>query len=570
MSTISSTIISTVTIGSTGNYASPLTIIAGGVVTVGSGYAIYGPGTAAWTIADYGTIDGSGGGGISLAAGGSIGNSALIKGYNSGVDVTGAAATVTNAGTIEAGGAYGDAASLTVGGYVSNASGGMIVSSNATKAGQAVDISGGLGTVVNAGTILSQNDHLFGVLLEAGGYVTNTASAFIGGGVKIDQTAGTVINLGVIEDPGYAGVELAQGGTVIDAGTIIGSASGAFGAVFLGGSGNNLLELETGYHLVGAVYGLGSAQNTLELSGSLGAITARYDNLGLSNFQTLEFGANFGHDETFLFTNTAGTLPVTIANFATLQDIVDLRDLGAPVSYNLNGDLLTIVGSAGTVALHLGGSYATQFHLYSDLHGGTDVEPACFARGTLILTEAGERPVESLAIGDKVTTLAGDLRPVKWIGRRGYKGAFLLRNSEVWPVRVRAGALGPDRPRRDLYLSAHHAIFLDGLLFPAECLVNGSSILRCDCPEAIEYFHIELASHDLILAEGAAAETFVDCDSRGIFHNAHEFALLYPGEEPPRWRFCAPRVEAGRDLDRVRARLLARAHIVFASSAAAA
>jgi hypothetical protein len=124
---------------------------------------------------------------------------------------------------------------------------------------------------------------------------------------------------------------------------------------------------------------------------------------------------------------------------------------------------------------------------------------------------------------------------------------------------VRQGALEPNVPRRDLYLSAKYALYLDGLLIPVERLVNGRSILRRQCPQEIEYFHIELASHDVILAEGAPAETFVDCDGRMIFHNACEFALLYPGEEPARWHFCAPRVEAGRELDRVRARLLARA-----------
>ncbi|MCX7377439.1 MAG: Hint domain-containing protein [Alphaproteobacteria bacterium] len=37
---------------------------------------------------------------------------------------------------------------------------------------------------------------------------------------------------------------------------------------------------------------------------------------------------------------------------------------------------------------------------------------------------------------------------------------------------------------------------------------------------SVSYFHVELDSHDAILAEGAWAESFVDCDSRGMFINA--------------------------------------------------
>ena len=32
----------------------------------------------------------------------------------------------------------------------------------------------------------------------------------------------------------------------------------------------------------------------------------------------------------------------------------------------------------------------------------------------------------------------------------------------------------------------------------------------------------------MIVAEGALSETFIDDDSRGMFHNAHEYRVLYP------------------------------------------
>jgi hypothetical protein len=56
------------------------------------------------------------------------------------------------------------------------------------------------------------------------------------------------------------------------------------------------------------------------------------------------------------------------------------------------------------------------------------------------------------------------------------------------------------------------------------------------------------------------AETFVDCDSRGMFQNSGEFAELYPDDVPVPWAFCAPRVEAGSaDLAAIRAVLSERA-----------
>jgi len=184
----------------------------------------------------------------------------------------------------------------------------------------------------------------------------------------------------------------------------------------------------------------------------------------------------------------------------------------------------------------------------------------CYVRGTLIQTNRGEVPVEILAIGDTVVTVSGARRPVRWIGRRAYARRFLAANPGAQPVRFRAGSLDPvlggGLPRRDLLVSADHAMFLDGLLVPAGCLVNGTTITLDRGSDRIEYFHIELETHDVILAEGAPSETFVDDDSRNLFHNAAEFAALYPGETGPAW-FCAPRVEHGPGLAAVRLRLSA-------------
>ena len=179
---------------------------------------------------------------------------------------------------------------------------------------------------------------------------------------------------------------------------------------------------------------------------------------------------------------------------------------------------------------------------------------ACYVQGTHIATADGDVPVEALAIGDILLTAGGELRPIKWIGLRGYAGRFLAANPQMQPIRLRAGCLGEGMPRRDLLVSPKHAMFLDGVLVPAGCLVNGTTITQERVRDRVDYFHIELDSHDVILAEGAPSESFLDDDSRGLFHNAAEYAALYPNvaSEPA---FCAPRVECGLELETIRRRL---------------
>ncbi len=180
---------------------------------------------------------------------------------------------------------------------------------------------------------------------------------------------------------------------------------------------------------------------------------------------------------------------------------------------------------------------------------------ACFVRGTRIGVPGGEADVAALAIGDAVLTAAGAARPVRWIGTRSYAGRFLAANRDVQPVCIRAGALGDGLPRRDLLVSPSHAMLLDGCLVPAACLVDGAGIVRVRDLSRVDYFHVELDTHDAILAEGAATESFLDDGSRGVFHNAGSYAAGYPEALPARPAYCAPRVESGFALQAIRRRI---------------
>lgn len=135
----------------------------------------------------------------------------------------------------------------------------------------------------------------------------------------------------------------------------------------------------------------------------------------------------------------------------------------------------------------------------------------CFLRGTRIRTVEGDVPVESLAAGDLVQTVDGTLKPITWVGRK----VVTRRPDGTWegdvaPVRVARSALGPLMPERDLYLSPAHALYIDGLLVPVRNLINGRTITQTAVEgDTIDYFHIQLAGHDVVLADGAPAETLL-------------------------------------------------------------
>jgi hypothetical protein len=181
---------------------------------------------------------------------------------------------------------------------------------------------------------------------------------------------------------------------------------------------------------------------------------------------------------------------------------------------------------------------------------------ACYLRGTRVRTPRGDVKVEALREGQAVLTADGRAAPIRWIGRRHYDAALAATSRTVHPIRFRAGSLAPRVPVRDLLMSPLHAMLLDGMLVPAMLLVNGVSVVREAPCGAIAYFHVELDRHEIVLAEGAAAESFRDEGSRCLFDNADG----WHGRGAVGGR-CAPKVEHGFALEATRRRIDARAGI---------
>jgi hypothetical protein len=176
----------------------------------------------------------------------------------------------------------------------------------------------------------------------------------------------------------------------------------------------------------------------------------------------------------------------------------------------------------------------------------------CYARGTTIRTERGDVAVEELKIGDLAVTAAGALRPIVWLGHRTMSCRNYFKPKLAYPVRVKAGAFGDGLPERDLYVSYGHAVFFDGALIPVSALLNGSTVASVEMDE-VQYWHVELESHDLLIANGLPAESYIDAENRQFFFKEAGHAAAPCKEKYPRV-FKGPAVEAARAL--LTARLL--------------
>lgn len=193
----------------------------------------------------------------------------------------------------------------------------------------------------------------------------------------------------------------------------------------------------------------------------------------------------------------------------------------------------------------------------------------CFMPTTYILTPTGKVMVEELQISDLVRTYDGRSVPVRWIGRQTVAGLFATEKR--LPIRIRAGALDPNVPSRDLLVSPDHALLVGDVLVNAGALVNGTSVVReAQVPPIFTYYHVELDDHSLVLAENAPAETFVDNVDRANFDNWREYEALYPdGKAVVEMGY--PRAKSRRQIPRtIREKLIQRAISLYGSQTASA
>ena len=533
------------------------------------------------TFLNFGTVSIASGAGWTPAGDTTLAAGArLIAG--SGATETG---TFTNAGSISGG------LAMPSGGIVKNLAGATIDGT------VGVSISGGAGTITNAGSITGSGGTA--VAMAAG--FTNAVSLAVGGGftgvVHAGNTAGGTIS-------GQTGVAMTgKAGTVASAGTIVGVGGTA---VSLAANFTNRVQVDSGAVFTGIVDGGNTAVSplavsTLELrssasTGTISGIGTDFVNFGdvqvasgaswvMTGSNTIVAGQSLTNAGSLLLNSAtlgttmlmgAGALTIGDASVLTVNGTVAAGATigmdGASAAFHLSapismagtvtsfglGDTITLAGidplsvtySGGLLQFGSGGSFALTIlpiltvQAVSDGAGGALVSAACFVDGTLIETPEGPAPVEALRTGDMVRTHDGRARRIRWVGFRQLDLARHPAPLGACPIRIRAGALADGVPVRDLRVSPEHAMYHHGGLVPARLLVNGATILReTDC-RRVTYHHVELDGHDILRAEGAPSESYLDTGNRGLFENGGDPLILHPwfedGQAGRLGRSCAP------------------------------
>lgn len=167
------------------------------------------------------------------------------------------------------------------------------------------------------------------------------------------------------------------------------------------------------------------------------------------------------------------------------------------------------------------------------LRPGTLGGVICFAPGTRIATQGGQRLIEHLRPGDHVLTRDNGPARVLWMGHRRMSGARLYVMPQLRPIRFRAGSVGMDEPDQDLIVSPQHRMLIRGassralfsvdeVLVEASALVNDRSIVVDRSLREVTYVHVLLEEHNVIWANGLMCESFHPANT--------EFESIDPGQ----------------------------------------
>ncbi len=573
--TIDPTTASTLTFNGTADSVDPISIDnANQTLQIGAGAHVTITGAESIT---NGTITLSGGTLVDDRDGLTIGSGATLSGFGTAGDVTLAGGTITQStGTLTLN-------SITGNGMVN----GTITDAAITAQGGTLDLTGSI-----AGTSTLAIDLSTTATLKIDGTVVTSDAININQGTQTLEVGGgsASLTLGAAESVSNTATLKLDGGTLTDAaGVTIGSGSNL--------SGQGVIAANTTVDGSGQVTATGGV---LDLRGAV-ATNPTVDTTGPTDFQianvttsTLKFEGNVGtgtSNPTITFDGTQnglGKLDLTaegnlanfhgvVANFEAGTTITVSGNAGDTIELNANGHQLDVFNSSHVLqkSVALAGDYTgAGFTLVND-GSGTDAittTAVCFLAGTLITTPTGPVAVEDLAIGDLVVTVDGRAVSVKWLGRQTLMALFGMPEGRR-PVCIAAGALGDNLPNRDLCLTSDHALLIDdGLvraLVQAGALVNDSTIRRIpleELGERLVVFHIETKNHEVILAEGTPAETFVDNVSRRHFDNFAEYEALYGGGSGMIEELPYPRAMSARQVPpSLRARIARRCDALWST-----
>ncbi len=288
----------------------------------------------------------------------------------------------------------------------------------------------------------------------------------------------------------------------------------------------------------------------------------------------------------FTYTNPAGArVSTTVVTFVTANFVVDTEDAaGNRITVTKPGVLMQTAN--GDVFFRPAAQTINEWNDIKILYGITVqsvatlpnneniakvgfnpgikdvvIPPPCFVAGTLIETDSGFVAVEKLKAGDKVLTRDNGFKEIFWIGSVELSATHLRDNANHRPIRISAGALGPQTPSSDLLVSPQHRVLVRSKIaqrmFGAiEVLVAAKQLLLidgidiADDLEEVNYFHILFDQHEIVNSNGAPTESLYTGEeamkSLGLAARQEIFSLFPALGEIDRETVAARTLTSGR------------------------
>ncbi len=423
----------------------------------------------------------------------------------------------------------------------------------------ALNLSGTLAVVntasLNAGQVTLQGD------LCLGGTSSFTAAAVLSSGIITIGPDAAFLAAGMVQTGGVmsvSGLASLAGSLVSDANIVMNGGTLLAPLISLGAAGTI-----SGGGVIGAAGRLGTlvvdggkilTAGALLLADDVTLINGGAVSLAAASALDLVHGVSGG---TLGFAGAGAELTINdVSQFSAAvagmldQDAIDLAGV-APSLVSFTAGVMSVRDAAGNLAGQFAlGLAAGQpgVSIIADGAGGSLItlggDMPCFARGTGILTPNGYRAVETLKPGDPVINIGGERRGVRWIG---WRTLDLKDHDKAQPVLFAAHSLAAGVPNRPVRLSPLHAVFTGGVLVPACHLVNGATITQGG-QAAAAYYHIELDRHEILLADGMPAESYLDTGNRGQLYA--ETGMRGHATTP-----CARLVTGGPELAAIRRKL---------------
>lgn len=475
----------------------------------------------------------SGGSNVVTLSGGQIAHT--LGQFNIGLEFgTSGVMTIATGGTLAMSGGILSTPTVTIAGGVFNHSGGTATTGPINHFGGTLAMSGTAridasgASQFNSGVLSLSGS---AILDQVGAFASNGASISLGGSARIESDDAFNLNSGVITMAGNSSIKgatgIANNGTITGAGTIEGNIGGGGGAFIADGGVMTLTGTTTSFN------------NSFTITNNDASVMLFTNQVGTNTINFAGSQGTLSIGDIANFKGTVANLRDTIKGNDGNADTGVLRILGRSIDSGtvIGGNVIRLIDAGSTFDVNfLGGVFIDGPIAVGLKSDGADTivwvdDVVCYAAGAAIETEEGPRPIETLQPGDRVVTLVDGRRvpqPIRWVGHRRVDLETHRDRRAVAPIRIRAGALADGVPARDLLVSPPHAIALDGHLIEAWRLVNGTSIVREMTMASVDYHHIELDHHALILAEGAAAETYLDHGNRSFFANAAVTTLGNP------------------------------------------